>query len=61
MENLKLKDQVLYFDGFTQLELTTVISDFEDGTVKLAGLRNMILIQKIYIRLTYLRELSIVN
>lgn len=34
---LKLKDQVLYFDGFTQLELTTVISDLEDGTVKLAN------------------------
>nr|DAU11015.1 MAG TPA: hypothetical protein [Caudoviricetes sp.] len=31
MDNLKLKDQVLYYDGFTQLELTTVISDFEDN------------------------------
>lgn len=37
MDKLKLKDQVLYFDGFTQLELTTVISDLEDGTVKLAN------------------------
>ena len=37
MDNLKLKDQVLYYDGFTQLELTTVIADFEDGTVKLAN------------------------
>lgn len=37
MENLNVNDKVLYFDGSTHLELTSVREDLENGTVKLAN------------------------
>ena len=37
MEILKTNDQVLYYDGKTLLELTTVIQELEDSTVKLSN------------------------
>lgn len=37
MEILKTNDQVLYYDGKTILELTTVTQELEDSTVKLSN------------------------
>ena len=37
MEILKTNDQVLFYDGNTILELTTVIQELEDSTVKLSN------------------------
>lgn len=37
MEILKTNDQVLFYDGKTLLELTTVTQELEDSTVKLSN------------------------